>query len=77
MALDKIIHFLAGFGIAAILLPFFGFWALLAAVIAGALKEWRDSIAYGGPDFADFLATVYGGVAATVAYHSIAYLMLP
>ena len=75
IANDKIIHFLAGFGAAAIMLPFVGLWAVAAAVAIGAAKEWHDWLGYGTPDWNDFYATVGGGIVAAAANYFLAYLI--
>lgn len=62
---DKMLHFIAGMLIAAIvavLVPRFAPIAMTVAVVAGFAKELRDEIAYGGFDWKDLLATVLGGV---------------
>lgn len=61
---DKQLHFGAGFAIAVIGSLAFGSAAgLISGVSAGALKEMRDYICYGGPDVYDFLATAAGAAA--------------
>ena len=69
MQLDKITHFLAGAVIALALgyvLPIF--YAMFAAVIVGALKELYYSFhpETHTADMLDFVATVAGGVAASL-----------
>lgn len=58
---DKQLHFGAGFAVAIVGSLAFGPAAgLILGVTAGALKEMRDYICYGGPDVYDFLATAAG-----------------
>lgn len=66
--IDKQAHFWAGMAIVALLLPFFGPWAMVAGVLAGAAKELRDQGGAGTYDPRDFWATVAGGVAAGLAH---------
>ena len=62
IALDKIIHTLAGAAIAAALLPFGVIPALLAVLVAAVGKELWDAHGHGTPDHIDALVTVAGGV---------------
>lgn len=62
---DKMLHFIAGLlitAIVAVLVPRFAPIAMTVAVVAGFAKEIRDEIAYGGFDWKDLLATILGGV---------------
>jgi len=61
IAVDKILHFVAGLLIAIIVGYFFtALWALAAGLAAGALKEALDEYRYGGADIKDFLSTALG-----------------
>lgn len=71
MAPDKVGHFKAGLGLAAVpafILPFLiaPGWAALAgfalATLAGLAKELLDRIGFGTPDRWDAIATIAGGV---------------
>ena len=66
--IDKAAHFLAGMAIAALLVPFVLWWALLPVVAAGAAKELRDRTGLGTYDPHDFWWTVAGGVLAVVGH---------
>ncbi len=66
--IDKAAHFLAGMALAALLVPFVLWWALLPVVVAGAAKELRDRSGSGTYDPRDFWWTVGGGVAAVLAH---------
>ena len=62
---DKMLHFIAGMlitAIVAVIVPRFAPIAMSVAVVAGFAKELRDEIAYGGFDWKDLLATILGGV---------------
>lgn len=62
---DKMLHFIAGMlitAIVAVIVPRFAPLAVTVAVVAGLAKEVYDEITYGGFDFKDWLATVIGGV---------------
>lgn len=66
---DKMLHFVAGMlitAIVAVVIPRFASLAVTVAVIAGFAKEVRDEIAYGGFDWKDLLATVLGGAVMQV-----------
>ena len=66
---DKMLHFIAGMlitAIVAVIVPRFAPIAMTVAVVAGFAKEIRDEIAYGGFDWYDLLATVLGGVVMQV-----------
>ena len=52
--IDKQAHFWAGMAIVALLLPFFGPWAMVAGVLAGAAKELLDHAGAGAYDPRDF-----------------------
>lgn len=70
--LDKLLHFAAGAlaALAAGLLvsPPVG---VAAAVFVGAVKEAYDATGRGTPDGLDFIATVVGGLTATVLVATI------
>lgn len=68
---DKAAHFLAGMALAALLLPFVSWWALLAVVLAGAGKELLDRSGAGTYDPRDFWWTVAGGVAGLAAHAAL------
>lgn len=71
---DKMMHFIAGMlitAIVAVIVPRFAPIAMTVAVVAGFAKEIRDEITYGGFDWEDLLATVLGGVVMQI----IIYLM--
>lgn len=63
IALDKIIHTLAGAAIAAALMPWGVIPAMLAVIVAAVGKEVWDAQGHGTPDRIDALATVAGGCA--------------
>lgn len=66
---DKMLHFIAGMlitAIVAVIVPRFTPIAMSVAVVAGFAKELRDEITYGGFDWKDLLATVLGGVVMQV-----------
>lgn len=69
MKTDKLIHFLAGYGICATALLLFPLWvAVLAAAVAGTTKELYDlKIKKTRFDAMDLLATAMGGVAFAIA----------
>lgn len=77
MKIDKIIHFLAGFAIAAPLAPFFGIWAMAPVVIAAAAKEAYDSTGRGNVEFSDFAYTVVGGLLAVASSLFLAAVFRP
>lgn len=62
---DKILHFLAGFGIATMVYVITenALYGLFAAAFAGLMKELRDWGVYRGFDPADMLTTWAGGIA--------------
>jgi len=66
--IDKLLHFISGFGLAAIFIPFLGLKAILVAVVVGALKEAYDSTGRGNVEFMDFAVTAIGGAVAYAAY---------
>ena len=72
--IDKQAHFWAGMAIVALLVPFFGPWAMVAGVLAGAAKELLDHAGAGAYDPRDFWATVLGGVAAVLAHAALELL---
>lgn len=63
---DKKKHFVAGFGITAIVSLFFGYIiGALITILAAAGKELYDKVTgKGTPELLDFVATVLGAVAA-------------
>ncbi len=66
-AQDKVIHFLAGYTVTAII----GFaisleYGILAGVMAGVLKEVYDEYKYGGFDAKDLISTLIGVVVGGV-----------
>ncbi len=66
---DKFLHFISGFIIAAVLTPFIGFYAVVVVAIIALLKEIYD---YLHPeshtaDFWDWVATTLGGLVGFVA----------
>lgn len=66
---DKMLHFIAGMlitAIVAVIVPRFTPIAMTVAVVAGFAKELRDEIVYRGFDWYDLLATVLGGVVMQV-----------
>lgn len=77
IAHDKIIHFLGGFGIAAVLSPVLGpVVAFGAAFVVGAGKELYDMTGRGTPDRYDLLATVAGGAFGVGVSWSLRALLL-
>ncbi len=71
-AQDKVLHFLAGFIITALI----GFaisleYGILAGVMAGVLKEIYDEYKYGGFDSKDLIATLIGVVSGALVVHLI------
>lgn len=61
---DKLLHFIAGLVVAALMAfaaPSLRWLPLAAAVAAGAAKEAADQVRYGGWDWLDLLATALGG----------------
>ena len=72
--LDKIIHFLAGFAIATVVVVVFKdstarlLFGFIASIVGGLLKEVYDlEIKKSRFDWYDVFATVVGGIAATSA----------
>lgn len=65
---DKFMHFLGGFVIAALLTPFIGAYSILVVAIVALLKEIYDYLHKDihTPDFWDWVATVLGGVVGFV-----------
>ncbi len=63
---DKVVHLLAGavIAIVTLLITENSFFAIMMATILGAAKEWWDGKGHGTVEFADFLATLMGGVLA-------------
>lgn len=67
---DKQLHFLAGFLIGGVLYPFLGYFAVLAAITVGLVKEYVvDEISSSGePDIWDAVATALGAVSVGVIF---------
>ncbi len=74
MPVDKILHLLAGFSIAALLAPFVLWWALVPVALAAAGKEWRDRQGHGTYEARDFWWTVGGGVAAVLVHLALVHM---
>jgi VanZ family protein len=75
---DKGCHFIAGFVIA-LIVSFIvgGLIGVAVAVAAGIAKEAYDQYKYRGADFADFLATTFGGALGMFvfeAFHKILHI---
>lgn len=62
LPLDKIVHFLVGALIAAIVLPFGVHYAMLAVLISAFGKELLDFALGKEFDYMDFIWTVVGGL---------------
>lgn len=62
MLTDKLLHFLAGITVAAVVYPFGILWACLAVFITAIGKEAYDATGRGNVEVLDSLATVVGGV---------------
>lgn len=63
---DKRKHFIVGAVISLVIGSLLGFWVgLLAAILAGAAKEWWDSKGHGTVEWLDFAFTAFGGLCAT------------
>lgn len=66
---DKLLHFIAG-AMAALLCtaiyPDMTPWCVVAAVVAGIAKEAVDQFRYGGWDWLDLAATVFGGLVVQI-----------
>ena len=76
MAKDKLYHATAGAIVSAVVFcvtgnPWFG---LAAAVIAGAAKEFWDSLGHGTVDVWDLVATAAGGAAVSCGIWLLARL---
>jgi hypothetical protein len=65
---DKFMHFICGFIIAAVLTPFIGFYAVVVVAIIALLKEIYDALHPDShtADFWDWVATTLGGVVGFV-----------
>jgi len=63
-AVDKQLHFLAGFIISAIVILITGSIAaaLIVTFFTGFYKEFKDEMDYAGFDWKDLLATMIGGI---------------
>lgn len=63
---DKVVHLLAGavIAIVTLLITENSFFAIMMAAILGAAKEWWDGKGHGTVEFADFFATLIGGILA-------------
>jgi len=74
---DKIVHLLAGalISLTTLLLNGSGPMAIILAATAGSWKEWWDSKGNGKVEFADFFATLVGGVLAVISVKSFGYLV--
>ena len=61
---DKFLHFICGFIIAAVLTPFIGFYAVVVVAIIALLKEIYDDVnkETHTADVWDLLVTIVGGV---------------
>lgn len=61
---DKALHFIAGMLTTACvaIIPCLVNFAFAGAIVVGLIKEVRDEITYGGYDWKDFAATLFGGV---------------
>jgi hypothetical protein len=71
---DKLLHFLVGIAIAAILYPFGYQVALIVVIVAALGKElWDDYGKKGTPEVMDFLVTVLGGLLLVAWYTVIGY----
>ena len=71
---DKMLHFIAGMlitAIVAVIVPRFAPLAMTVAVIAGFAKEVRDEIAYGGFCWKDLCATVLGGAVMQIIVYML------
>lgn len=72
---DYITHFLVGFVISSLFLPFnMPLIALLVTTIFALGKELYDQYTYGNFDWKDFRFTCYGGIIATL-YHLLIYFL--
>ncbi len=69
---DKIAHFLAGMGAAALTHPFGIPITCLTVASAAVLKELWDYQGYGTPGVADALVTLAGGAALVMYYEALA-----
>lgn len=77
---DKLLHFLVGFAIGAVMLwltamPGIG---VVSAVVAGIGKEWYDSSRNGlhTPDVEDAVATGVGGLFGDIVLAAMVYVVL-
>ena len=61
---DKRLHIYCGFGISLVAGIFVPWCGIIAAAVAGGLKELWDSMGHGCVELADFLCTVAGGALA-------------
>ena len=66
--LDKFMHFICGFIIAAVLTPFIGFYAVVVVAIIALLKEIYDALHPDKhtADIWDWVATTLGGLVGFV-----------
>jgi hypothetical protein len=78
IAADKIVHLLAGalISIVTLLITGSGPTGIIMATIAGAWKEWWDSKGNGKVEFADFIATVAGGILAIIGVKLFGYIII-
>ena len=75
LPLDKIIHFLAGWAVAASLYPLFNLFSVFIAALLGYYKERRDKkTGLGTYDPEDMWATIYGGCGATAVGFVVEYI---
>ena len=75
MGIDKIKHLIAGLIISllgGLVNPLLGLWL---AVLAGALKEYYDSLGYGCVEFWDFGCTWLGGLIGYMVWLGILALL--
>lgn len=66
---DKLLHFIAGMlitALVAVIASCFAHFAIIATVASGLIKEAYDEWSYGGWDWYDILATVLGGAVMQV-----------
>jgi len=71
---DKLLHFLVGIAIAAILYPFGYKLTLIVLVFIALAKElWDDHNNQGTPEVMDFLVTVLGGVLLVIWYTLVGF----
>lgn len=59
---DKLLHFIVGMLITALVAIVLPNWAFTSAIIVGVAKEAYDHIDYGKVDWKDLAATIIGGL---------------